>query len=144
MRTIQSLALLATLALLAACSSSGDLGRGKTGKSFVAPGYSYDQVWAAALASVKETKGDQSLEVEKNLSITKEDKAAGVIEASTSISLWSWGEVVGVFITPAYDAPAYTIEVESLSKMKTNVFANNWEDEMIASIKKKLPAAQPY
>ena len=127
-------------ATLSACTGSGDLGAGKTGKSFTVSNTSYNKVWAASLSAVKESRGTQSLEIEKNLSISKEDKASGVIEASTGMSMLSWGEVVGVFITPAHDAPNYKIEVESRSKLQTNVFSNNWEDEIIASIKKKLAA----
>jgi hypothetical protein len=125
---------------LAACSGTQDLGRGKTGKSASVVAASYDQVWNAAIAAIKGTSGDQALEIEKNLTITKEDKARGEITAATGMSMLSFGEVVGVYITPAYDAPKYTIEVESLSKMKTNVFANNWEDELLVAIRHNIAA----
>lgn len=138
MKIIHTALAVAALFALAACGSSQDLGRGKTGKSMTVTGRSYDQIWNASLQAVKQTDGDQKLEVEKNLNITKEDKASGVIEAATGMSMLSWGEVVGVYITPAGEAPTHTVEVESLSKMKTNVFANNWEDELLAAINKNL------
>jgi hypothetical protein len=140
MRIVKLFSVLA-LAALAACAGTDDLGPGKTGKSFTVSGPSYDQVWNAALASVKEQTGDQSLEVEKNLSVSKEDKATGSIVATTGMSVLSWGEVVGVYINPPHDAPSYRIDVESRTKLQTNFFANNWEDEIIAGIKTKLPGA---
>jgi hypothetical protein len=133
--------ILSVLALsLVACRGTADLGAGKTGKKFTVSNRNYEQVWAASEAAMKEATGTQSLEVEKNLTISKTDKGRGVIEASSGHSLLSWGEVVGVFITPTYDAPSYTIEVESRTKLATNVFSNNWEDEIIARIQQKLAA----
>ena len=123
---------------LTACAGTDDLGRGKTGKSFMVQGRSYDQVWDAARSAVLEQTGDQTLEVEKNLHIQREDKARGEIIASTGMSFLSWGEVVGIYIDPPQNAPMYRVEVESRTKMQTNVFANNWEDEIIADIKRKL------
>ncbi len=140
MRTRITILSLVSVLALAACSSSNDLGAGKTGKAFTVQGYSYDQVWQAALAGVREETGDQKLEIEKNLTITKEEKSTGTINAATGMSLLSWGEVVGVFVSPAGEAPSHRVEVESLSKLKTNVFANNWEDEIITRIKNKLAA----
>src|SRR5690606_18980843 len=99
-------------ASLSACASSKDLGAGKTGKSFTVSGHSYDKVWDAAIAGVNATKGNQKLEVEKVLNITNQDKAAGRIEANTGMSLWSYGEVVGVFIIPPHDAAQHKVEVE--------------------------------
>ena len=135
---MRALVLIPMLFVLAACAGTSDLGRGKTGKQFIVSGRSYEQVWAASRASLLEQTGDQSLEIEKNLAIQKENKAAGELIASTGMSMLSWGEVVGVYITPPYDAPVHTVEVESRTKMQTNLFANNWEDEIIAGIKQRL------
>jgi hypothetical protein len=143
LKRITSLFALSALVLLTACGGTQDLGRGKTGKSMLVQGGTYDQVWNAALAAVRETDGDQKLEIEKHLTVTKEDKAAGVINASAGKSLHSWGEVVGVFISPTTNAPQYTVEVESLAKIKVNITANNWEDELLAAIKKNLTTPQP-
>jgi hypothetical protein len=125
---------------LGACADSSDLGRGKTGKTITVTGYSYDQVWDASLKAIQNVRGTQSLEVSKSLTITKKDKTNGVIQANSGVSLLSWGEVVGVFVSPTTKAPAYTVEVESLTQLKTNVTSNNWEDEILAGIKQKLPA----
>lgn len=127
--------------MMAACANTSDLGQGRTGKSITVTGHSYDQVWDASLAAVQETTGDQSLEVEKRLSISKADKKEGRIEASTGMSLLSWGEVVAIFISPI-DSTTYTIEAESRAKLQTNIFANNWEDEILTSIQTKLDASK--
>ena len=124
------------LVFVSACSSTSELGA--SGQSFTVSGYSYDQVWDAAVAGTEMAAGDQALEVEKRLNISRSDKADGEIEASTGMSLLSWGELVGVFVTPPNDAPSHEIKVDSLAKMKTNVFANNWEEEVSAAIKAEL------
>lgn len=129
--------------LLTACAGSEDLAPGKTGKKITLSGGTYDQIWNASLASVKSAHGTQALEVEKTLTVTTEDKAAGKIVAGTGMSVLSWGEVVGVWISPAADAPTHTVEVESRTKMQTNVFSNNWEDEIIAGIYKNLGMVAP-
>ncbi len=136
------LALLPAL-LLTACAGTEDLGQGKTGKQVTIVGGTYDQIWNAALMGVKSAHGTQSLEVEKTLTVTTEDKAGGKIVAGTGMSVLSWGEVVGVWISPAGEAPQHTIEVESRTKMQTNVFSNNWEDEIIDNIYKNLGMARP-
>ncbi|MDX1950322.1 MAG: hypothetical protein SFT90_07495 [Rickettsiales bacterium] len=123
---------------LSSCTSMNDLGSGRTGKSFVVDGYTYDQVWNSSLAAVRQTTGDQSAEIEKVLTISKEDRQSGQILASSGMSLFSYGEVVGVFISPPKNAPSHKIEVESRAKLKTNVTSNNWEDEVIASIRQQL------
>lgn len=138
MRSLKIISALLLLAGMSACSTTSDLGPGKTGKAFEVSGYTYDQVWDASVKSVKESTGTQKLEIEKNITLSKEDKEHGIIEGTTGMSMLSWGEVIGVFINPAHDAPTYKIDVESKSKMQTNLFSNNWEDEIIASIKQKL------
>lgn len=127
---------------LSACASQNDLGTGKTGKSFTVSGHSYNQVWDAALASVNQTTGDQALEIAKDLHIKEQNRAQGKILASTGLSLLSWGEVVGIFITPPRNAASHTIEIESRAKLQTNVFANNWEDELMTAIKHNLNKAK--
>ena len=128
------------LLALSACAGSDDLGAGKTGKHFEVTGHSYDRIWNASLAALSNVHGTQSLEISKNLEITKQDKGAGIIKADSGISLLSYGEVVGVYITPPYNAPKHKIEVESLTRLKTNITSNNWEDEIIAAIKQNLAA----
>ena len=135
------LALFAMMAL-AACSGTSDLGRGKTGQKITVSGHSYHQVWDAAVEAVKTTRGDQSLEIEKTLTITKADKVLGVIEANSGMSMLSWGEVVAVFITPI-SSTSHEVEVESRAKLTTNIVANNWEDEVLASIKRILAKVKP-
>ena len=123
---------------LVSCTSTADLGAGKTGKSIMVKGNKYDDIWNASIKSLQSEKGDQSLEIKKNIGITEQDKSRGYIKAESGLSLFSYGEVIGVFIEPANDAPSHIIEVESRSRLKTNVTANNWEDEILKSIKSQL------
>lgn len=136
--SLRLIALLAACLTLQACASSTDLKRGGTGQSFAVQGKTYDQVWDASLRTLDSVNDDRSLDIQRNLRITAQDKAAGRIEATSDVSLWSYGEIIGVFITPPRNAPVHEIYVESLSKLKTNVTSNNWEDEVIAAIKAEL------
>jgi hypothetical protein len=135
---LRLLALVTACLMLQACATSADLKRGGTGQSFVVQGKSYDQVWDASLRTLGGVSDDRSLDIQRNLRVTSSDKAAGRIEATSDISFWSYGEIVGVFITPPRNAPEHEIYVESLSKVKTNVTSNNWEDEVITAIKAEL------
>lgn len=126
---------------VAACAGKNDLGPGKTGQQFTIEGHSYNEVWNASLDAVRNARGAQSLEVDRHPSIDEKDKGKGVIKASTSLGLWSWGEVIGVFIDPAKDAKKYTINVESRTTYApSGITSNNWEDEIIAGIKHNLSA----
>jgi hypothetical protein len=138
MQYLKQLCVVLAVLTLAACSDSSDLGAGKTGKSFTVTGHSYDQVWDASLTALTQVRGTQSLEINRSVEITKKDKKAGIINAASGMSLWSWGDVMGVFINPAHDAPSYKIDVESLSTYKMGYTSNNWEDEIIAAIKQNL------
>jgi hypothetical protein len=51
----------------------------------------------------------------------------------------TWGEVVGVFITPtAPTADAYTVEVQSLKRSRVQITGQDWEPSIIAGIKAEL------
>lgn len=125
--------------LLTACNSTSDLGNQYDGgKSITTSGHSYDEVWDTTLAVLNESHGDQSYEVDRSIQIVEQNKETGTIKGNVGVGLWSWGEVVGVFITPSYDAPVHKIEVQSRAKYKLSVHENDWSEDVLAELAKKL------
>ena len=123
-----ALSLLATVVLLVGCASTGDLRRGAGGSSFQVSGKSYDEVWNTAVEVVG-----------RSLTIVESDKMAGTLKAEARAGAATWGEVVGVFISPLTPAAAsYTVEVQSLKRMRTQVTGQDWEPAIVAGMKARL------
>ncbi len=113
--------------LLSSCATIEDLRPG-TGSVIDIKGHTYDQIWKAA---VKATN--------KNLTIVYNNKSRGEIRAEAAAKIASWGEVVGVFITPTTPkAPKYTVEVVSQTRSKIQITGQNWERSILASIQVDL------
>ena len=66
---------------------------------------SFDDVWQGAHDAVRSI----------GASITEDDPASGRMKARVSLSLWSWGEVIEVSVTPA-SAPPILVSVVSESR----------------------------
>lgn len=114
-------------AALMACNTTADLSRGQ-GTSFVVEGKSYDQIWKAAhkFSSYQ-------------LALTMADKETGTIKGEKPSTMWSAGEVVGVFITKSpVKADAYIVEVQNKKVMSTNIMATDWTTTFINGIKLEL------
>jgi hypothetical protein len=89
---------------------------------------SYDQVWNA----VVKVAGEQ-------LTVVETDKANGVLKAEGGIEWTSWGEVVGIFVTPAgTESDKYRVEVVSKKRSKLQITGTNWETPVIEGIKAEL------
>ena len=113
--------------LLSSCATIEDLRPG-TGSVIDIKGRTYDQIWKAA---VKATN--------KNLTIVYNNKSRGEIRAEAAAKIASWGEVVGVFITPTTPrASKYTVEVVSQTRSKIQMTGQNWERSILASIQVDL------
>lgn len=123
---------------VSACSSNADLAPGKSGLRTTVSGKTYEQVWDATIRGIQNTSDDRGLDVARKPYITLQNKKEGRIEAEAGVSLWSWGELVGVYVTPPREAPQHTVEVQSLSKLKTNLTSKDWETQVLANIKKEL------
>ncbi len=118
-------------AALAACNTTADLSRGQ-GTSFVVEGKSYDQIWKAAhkFSSYQ-------------LALTLADKETGTIKGEKPSTMWSAGEVVGVFITKSpIKADIYIVEVQNKKVLTTNIMATDWTTTFINGIKLELEDAK--
>ncbi len=121
------LLLLAVAAALPSCATVDSLQPG-SGRKFLVQGKSYDEIWKASVRSMS-----------RNLTIVESDKAHGLIRSEARAGIATWGEVVGVFISPARPgAPVYTVEVESLKRSMVQVTGQDWETAIVTSIQAEL------
>ena len=130
---MRPLLLLGWISLLAACQTLADVRPGDGRKSTIT-GKSYDAIWAAAHTVAEE-----------HFEIREQDQARGIILAERTMSAWSSGAYVGIYITPTTMAPAHTIEVVRRRKVTTQAGEQDWEYKVLRDIYRRLglPALDP-
>ena len=113
---------------LQGCHTIDSVAPGK-GVSFQVPGsVGYDQVWKASVAVVS-----------RQLTIVEDSKQRGFIRAEAKAGMTTWGEVVGVFITPnSPTAHTYNVEVVSLKRSAVQITGQDWTKTVITGIKAEL------
>lgn len=116
------LASFATLTL-AACQTPTEVredeGKGPT-RTYVA---SFDSMWEAMPAVVHNA----------GLELADEDETSGTVLASHGLSPFSFGENVAIFVRDRGDTLT-EVEVVSKPALATNVFANDWSDEIFDQV----------
>jgi hypothetical protein len=118
---------LALFPLLFGCATIGGLHPG-TGYTFEINNKTYNQVWKAAVTVVG-----------RSLTIVESNKNTGVLKAEKGAGISTWGEVVGVFITPAdTSSTQFTVEVTSLKRSMLQITGQNWESTIIEGMKAEL------
>lgn len=121
------LLLLATVAAFPSCATVDSLQPG-SGRKFLVQGKTYDDIWKASVRSMS-----------RNLTIVESDKSRGLIRSEARAGIATWGEVVGVFISPSQPgAPVYTVEVESLKRSMVQITGQDWATAIITSIQAEL------
>lgn len=121
------LILLCLFPLLAGCATVGSLRPG-SGSTFEVYDRSYDEIWKATVSVIS-----------RNLTIVESNKDGGAIKAEARAGIATWGEVVGVFITPiSRGEKKYTVEVLSLKRSMGQITGQNWAPGIIAGIKAEL------
>lgn len=113
--------------LLTACASVDSLRPGNGGSTFEVRGKAYDDIWKAAVRAMS-----------TNLAIVESDKVAGVIKSEVRAGVATWGEVVGLYIRQGPANAYYTVEVQSLKRMRTQLTGQDWEPTVVARIKSEL------
>lgn len=115
--------LVGALVALAGCTTAADARRAEgTGKrhSYQA---SFDEVWGAMPEVVREA----------GLELVSKDRESRQVIATHGMSLFSYGENVAIFVRPEA-ADATQVEIVSKAVMSTNVFANDWTDDLFAEL----------
>lgn len=99
------------------------------GTKFTVDNKTYDQVWKA---SVKTMSGSQ-------LTIVDKSKENGYIKAEKGVGMATWGEVIGVFISPANKpSDKYTVEVQSFKRSRIQLTGQDWTQKIVTGIENEL------
>ena len=101
--------LILLLVLLAGCATIDTLTPGE-GTTFEVRGQSYSKIWAAAVRTLER----------RDLVIVTANREAGELRAEQKAGMFTWGEVVGVFIKPA-GGDRYSVEVQSMKRHRLQV-----------------------
>lgn len=127
LRTFSAFILLAAF-FMSGCSTVSDAqnSRGKGTSKIYAK--SFDPVWQAAKEVVTNS----------GLQLVSEDKPKGEIVAQGSVTAFSWGENVALFVAPDNSQSATKVEVVSKRVLATNVTAKNWEPVLLEAIDQHL------
>ncbi len=127
-RFLSLAAIVMALATLSGCSTMADARAAKG--SGVAREYSapVDVVWNAM----------PQVLTDLGLDLAGENKEEGYILAQRSMTLFSYGENVAIFIKSIGDATMTRVEVVSKRAVATNVFAPSWEKEILEKLGEKL------
>lgn len=116
-------------AALTGCSTTDSLKAGTGGSSFEVKGKTYDQVWRAVNKVVAGS----------SLAITESNKQTGTLKAEKGAGLTTWGEVVGIFVTPPNNgSQVYKIEVQSLKRSSLQLTGQDWTKTMQSGILAEL------
>ncbi len=122
----------ALVALLAAtgCASMADATAARgTGVAHVYD-QPYDKVWDALDASVHET----------DLTIVSEDKATGTLLAKRSMTAFSYGENVAIFVDRVTGKVSTRVEIVNKRVLATNITAPDWDVRLFKALDARLKA----
>ena len=116
------------LGSISGCATTDTLQAGTGGSSFEVRGKTYDEIWKAVVI----TAG-------RSLTVVESNKQSGTLKAEKGGGLFTWGEVVGIFVRPTSNgAPVYIIEVQSLKRARGQLTGQDWTETMISGVKAEL------
>lgn len=88
----------------------------------------YAEVWKSSVNAMS-----------TNMAIVEMDKSAGVIKSEVPAGMATWGEVVGLFITPtAKISDSYKIHIVSKTRSTYQLTGQNWAPSVAARIQADL------
>lgn len=124
---LSSLLAVAALVGFTGCNTVDSLKPGK-GVTFNVTGRTYEQIWKASVAVMS-----------RQLTIVEDEREHGFIRAEAKAGMMTYGEVVGVFITPTTpNAGTYKVEVVSLKRSAIQITGQDWTRTIITGIKAEL------
>jgi len=88
----------------------------------------YDDVWLAVVETVKSS----------GLSLESENKENGTLLAHGSISAFSWGENVAVFVEGVDGQARTRVEVMNKRVLATNITAKDWASRLFVALDERL------
>lgn len=114
-------------ALLSGCAMSDDIGP-DDGRSFSVSDRSYAEVWEAGVLTVGSI-GE----------IASANRETGEIRGFAGASAWSWGNSLGVFISPPSDgARDFTVSVVGIRMNRVQISGSDYTGTMEAMMQARL------
>lgn len=89
---------------------------------------SFENLWTI-LCNIVETS---------DLIILKINKETGIIYGEGKASATSWGEYVGIWVSKNKDNSKCKVEIDIERKVKTNITAHQWGDEIFRKLDQQL------
>jgi hypothetical protein len=124
----KALACGAVILSVSACSTVEGLQPSDTGITVNVSNKTYNEVWKSSVSAMS-----------TNLAIVEMNKDAGVIKSEAPAGMATWGEVVGLFVTPVTPtAQSYSIRVVSKKRSTYQITGQNWAPSVAARIQADL------
>jgi hypothetical protein len=124
----KALASSAMILSISACSTVDGLEPSDTGITIDVSNKSYNEVWKSSISAMS-----------TNLAIVEMNKKAGVIKSEAPAGMATWGEVVGLFVTPVVpSADSYSIRIVSKKRSTYQITGQNWAPTIAARIQADL------
>lgn len=113
---------------ISACSTIDGLEPTDKGITLEVAHKPYAEVWKSSVNAMS-----------TNLAIVEMDKSAGVIKSEAPAGMATWGEVVGLFITPATRvSDSYKVHIVSKTRSTYQLTGQNWAPSVAARIQADL------
>ena len=113
---------------MAGCSTLADAKAAKGQGSSRIYDKDYETVWNTTIDVVNNS----------DLELVSDNKEKGTILAQRSMTAFSYGENVAIFVEPVSDQNKTKVEVVNKIALATNITAANWETTLINSLDEKL------
>lgn len=115
------------MSLLFGCATVDSLQPGG-GEKIVVRGHTYAEVWKAANRAMSH-----------QLTIVSANRTTGAIRAEKAVGMATWGEVVGVFISPPDEkGTVFTVEAVSLKRSRLQLTGQDWALTVLQGIQVEL------
>ena len=115
--------LVSLVGILSGCNTLADAQRAKGTGAFKVYDVAVDKVWNAMPDVIKNV----------GLAYVGENRQEGYVLAQRSITAFSWGEDVAIFIK-SLDNQKTRVEIVSKKAMATNIFAPNWATKLFKEL----------
>ena len=111
-----------------ACSTVAGLQPSDSGVTIVIKNKSYNEVWKSSVNAMS-----------TSLAIVEVNKEAGVIKSEAPAGMATWGEVIGLFVTPASKpSDSYSIRIVSKKRSTYQITGQDWAPSIAARIQADL------
>ncbi|MNQ64783.1 hypothetical protein D3C85_792180 [compost metagenome] len=115
---------------VAACSTIDGLQPSDSGVTVEIRNKSYNEVWKSSVGAMS-----------SGLAIVEINKSAGIIKSEAPAGMATWGEVIGLFVTPvSTSADSYSIRVVSKKRSTYQITGQDWAPSIAARIQADLDA----